>query len=482
MLLSENKTPAFEAVKKRALRRKSYLMFNSAVLTKVANKFAQALVLALFLAAFAALGANQSAIFGQPKLGDSVYKNQKGADDANKQKKKKPKSTVAKNNAAPTRTVPNKRPAPKTYLDVTFVAKEPAVEVYLNERNIGQTDEQFQLSKKLSPGDYLVMAKNKRQVLLTTKKITISAGQTTVKLFEEIVPKPTPTVSQPVQPEEKTEVEIALEISGKVKKILENYGNPATTDSVTTDDWQMVFQAAQLGQLQGYTAVQIEAQRWFASGQIELAKGEFTNAFTAFNKAVEFMPTSALPFFGLGNTYFANQKYPDALKLYQKALQIDTKLAVGYKKLGDTQRLLGKEKEAISAYKNAIQFGYNTLETRFWLGTLMLETKQIEEALKELEAVAKEMPKAEVFISIGNGYEKLKRDVSAIDAYQKAIDADPNSAIAYYKLADVYQSQREYTKAKEAYEKALSLDPEGKTVNKTEVQKKLKEASDKLNK
>jgi superkiller protein 3 len=194
------------------------------------------------------------------------------------------------------------------------------------------------------------------------------------------------------------------------------------------------------------------------------------------------MPTSALPFYGLGNTYFASQKYADALKLYQKALQIDPKMAAGYKKLGDTQRLLGREKEAISAYKNALQFGYNTLETRFWLGTLMLETKQLEEAIKDLEAVALEMPKAEVFISIGNGYEKLKRDVSAIEAYQKAIDADPNSALAYYKLADVFQSQREYTKAKEAYEKAISLDPEGKQVNIPDAQKKLKEASNKLNK
>jgi tetratricopeptide (TPR) repeat protein len=92
------------------------------------------------------------------------------------------------------------------------------------------------------------------------------------------------------------------------------------------------------------------------------------------------------------------------------------------------------------------------------------------------------MPKAEVFISIGNGYEKLKRDVSAIEAYQKAIDSDPNSALAYYKLADVYLNQREYTKAKESYEKAISLDPEWKTLNKTEAQKKLREASTKLNK
>ncbi len=456
-------------------------MLNSTLFTTVANKCARVLTAALFVAAFAALGADRSAVYGQPKLGDSVYKNQKTADD--KQKKKK-KPTVAKNSVAPTRTASttNRKPSPKNFLDVTFIAKEPAVEVYVNERSIGQTDASFQLSKRLTAGEYLVMAKNKRQVLLTTRRVTISPDQTTVKLFEEIVPKPTPQVTEPVQQKEKTEVEIALEISEKVKKILETYANPATTDSVTTEDWQMVFQAAQLGQLQGYTAVQIEAQRWFASGQIELAKGEYTNAFTAFNKAQEFMPTSALPFFALGNTYFANQKYADALKLYQKALQIDNKLAVGYRKIADTYRLLGREKEAISAYKNAIQFGYNTPETRFWLGTLMLETKQIEEAIKELEAVAKEMPKAEVFISIGNGYEKLKRDVSAIEAYQKAIDADPNSALAYYKLADVYQSQREYTKAKGAYEKALALDPEGKAVNKTDLQKKLKEANDKINK
>src|SRR5215213_6623836 len=465
----------------KAIRRTNHPMFNLSRLSKLCGKFIKMSVIAVIFA----FGANLFTVSGQDDLLDSVYgKPKSNQTNKSKSSKKKPKPTVAKNNVSTTRTTSGttKKAAPKTYLDVTFVAKESAVEVYLNERNIGQTDESFQLSKKLTPGEYRVMAKNKRQVLLSTKRITISPEQTTVKLFEEIVPKPAPTVEQPIQAQEKTEVEIALEISQKVKKILENYGNPATTDSVTTDDWQMVFQAAQTGHLQGYTAVQIEAQRWFASGQIELAKGEYTNAFTAFNKAQEFMPTSALPFFGLGNTYFASQKYADALKLYQKALQIDTKLAVGYKKLGDTQRLLGRGKEAISAYKNAIQFGYSTLETRFWLGTLMLETKQIEEAIKDLEAVAKEMPKAEVFISIGNGYEKLKRDVSAIEAYQKAIDADPNSALAYYKLADVYQSQREYTKAREAYEKTIALDPEGKTVNKTELQKKLKEASDKLSK
>ncbi len=465
----------------KAMRRKNYLMFNSNRLSELTKFFNRLSVIALILA----FGAGSLTVFGQDDLRDSVYGNPKKSSPVKpKTAKKKAKITVAKNNGAASKTTSksNKKSSPKNYLDVTFLAREPSVEVYLNDKNIGKTDENLQLSKKLAPGEYFLMAKNKRQVLMQTRKITISPEQTTINLFDEVIPPPTPTVEQPVEKQEKSDIEIALEKNEKVKKILETYANPATTDSVTTEDWQIVFQAAQLGQLQGYTAVPLEAQRWFASGQIELAKGDFTSAITAFNKAQEFMPNSALPFLGLGNTYFANQKYIEALKNYQKALQIDPKLAVGYKKLGDTQRLSGKEKEAIAAYKNAIQFGYNTLETRFWLGTLMLNTKQIEEAIKELEAVAKEMPKAEVFIGIGNGYEKLKRDVSAIEAYQKAIDADPNSAIAHYKLGDVYQSQREYTKAKESYEKAISLDPEGKIVNKTEAQKKLKEASNKINK
>jgi tetratricopeptide (TPR) repeat protein len=458
----------------------------STLFKKIGDKFIRLSMLALLPAFFAAFSADATAVFGQPKLGDSVYKNNKSADDSNKSKssKKKAKPAVAKNNGGTAkRNVSNagRKSSPKNFLNVTFLSREEGVEVYLDDKNIGKTDESLQLSKKLIPGEYLLTARHERRVLIPTRRITISAEQTTVKLFEEVVPPPTPVIEEPVETQEKPEAENGAENSEKVKKVLENYGNPATTDAVTTEDWEMVFKTAQGGQLQGYTAVQIEAQRWFASGQIELAKGDITSAFTAFYKAQEFMPTSALPFFALGNTYLLDKKYADALKLYQKALQIDPKLAMGYKKLGDTQRLLGKEKEAIAAYKNALQFGYNTLETRLWLGTLMLETKQIEEAIKELEAVAKEMPKAEVFISIGNGYEKLKRDVSAIEAYQKAIDADPNSALAYYKLASVYDSQREYTKAKEAFQKALDLDPEGKIVNKAETQKKLREVESKIN-
>ena len=60
----------------------------------------------------------------------------------------------------------------------------------------------------------------------------------------------------------------------------------------------------------------------------------------------------------------------------------------------------------------------------------LLQTKQTEEAITQLLEVAKEKPAAEVYLALGEAYEKTKRDVSAIEYYQKAIQAAPNSAEA----------------------------------------------------
>ena len=143
-------------------------------------------------------------------------------------------------------------------------------------------------------------------------------------------------------------------------------------------------------------------------------------------------------------------------------------------------RILDKEKEAITAYKSAVQFGYDNIETRFGLALTLLKTKQTDEAIAQLLEVAKEKPATEVYLALGEAYEKTKRDVSAIEYYQKAIQAAPNSAEAYFKLGDVYFAQREYVKAKETFEKAVQLDPDGKILNKTEAQKRLREAASKI--
>ncbi|MCD9185703.1 MAG: tetratricopeptide repeat protein [Pyrinomonadaceae bacterium] len=401
----------------------------------------------------------------------------------------KPKTVVIRKTVTPKKTVQSTAKknasanAKKNLLNITFVTTEPKAEIWIDDKKFGVTDEKRELTKKLAAGEYRILAKTNRQVLFSTQKVTISPEQTKVELIDPAFnkPKPAPVAVAKPKVEEKSELEIAAEISASVKEILEDFGDPKKVDSITQEDWELVFRAAQLGQLQGYTAAQIEAHRWFASGQLELAKNEIGNAFTSFNKSLEFVQNSPAPYYGLGNTYLVKRQYQDAIKLYQRALSFNPKFAIAYRKMGDAYKALNKEKDAISAYKNAILYGYETPETHYLLGMTYLQDKQLEEGISELETVVKEMPKAETFIVIGEAYEKLKRGVSAIENYHKAIFNDPASAVAYYKLGSAYYEQREYGKAKEAFEKAIELDSNGKVLNLAESHKKLREAASKIN-
>ncbi|HXH70095.1 MAG TPA: tetratricopeptide repeat protein, partial [Pyrinomonadaceae bacterium] len=236
----------------------------------------------------------------------------------------------------------------------------------------------------------------------------------------------------------------------------------------------------QLGHLQDFTMVQIEAQRWFASGQIELANQNYNYASASFKKAIEFMPKSALPFYGLGNTYLADNQPAEALKELQQAIRLEPKMAMAYKKIGDAQRLLKNKKEALAAYKNAIQLGYAVPETRYWLGVMLLENERTKEGVGQLEELAESAPTAEIYVALGDAYQQLKKNVSAVEFYRKAVESKPELAVAYFKLGSIYLSEREYPKAKGSFEKAVELDPNGKTFNLSDAKKKIREATSKI--
>lgn len=455
-------------------------MFNTELFVSSARKFSVFVILFLLVYVFSVFSQTdlRDAVYGKPKTAPKT--NSSGS--TNKSKTNKPaqtKNTVA---AAKSTPRPTKKKVAKSLIAVTFIAKEPSVEVWLNDKKIGLTNDELHLSRKLTPGEYRLVAKNKQQVLIS-KSITIDNTQNSFELFEKPAPivqmvEPQPVVEPPV---EKTKDEISKELGDKVKNIIDKYESPETIDSITLEDWQFVLQNYENGSFSGFTAVQIEAHRWLSSGQIELAKRDYPSAIIAFNKANEYMGLWGFPIYELGNTYLAMNQTAEAIKNYQKALQINNKLGMVYKRLGDAQRLSDKEKEALTAYESAIQYGYRNYETRLLLAQLRIENKQIEKGIEEYEALIKENPKAEIFIKLGEAYEKNKLPFSAIENYKMAISLDPNSAAAHHRIGAFYMSRKEYGKAKVSLEKAISLDPSGKVLDIKDAQKKLREIAVKSN-
>jgi len=190
----------------------------------------------LFLSLFGALPV---IIQAQEDLRNTVYGN-------------KPAKTKKTNQTPKTTPTPKKRKpgttAKTNLVPVIFTTQEARAEVWLNNRYFGMSDGAAQLRRSLAPGTYQVMVKKGGQILHQAQAINVTPEQTDFLLVRE-APKPTKQTTPVVKvenPKPKTEQEIALEISRKVRETLENYADPAKTDTVTTADWELVLQAAQL--------------------------------------------------------------------------------------------------------------------------------------------------------------------------------------------------------------------------------------------
>lgn len=352
------------------------------------------------------------------------------------------------------------------WISVVFESKDPDTQILLNGNHVGVTDKTGIFKRTMTPGLYRVTATRGTTIVFPEQPVLISKDGITVQLIHKEVAKapekdPEPLVIPKTQAE--IEMEMAREMSARVIRIFSDYSDPVTSAEITTEDWQFAADAAVLGEFQNLSSQQIEAQRKFASGQVFLAEKNYKNAFTEFRVAIQSFQGSPLPHIGLGDTYFASAQWQDARRSYEQARTVGPNLWMAHRRLGDIYRILGEEKKAIQSYVDAIKFGDNRYETRFLRVRAMVDAEQMEAAIPILEALAEEEPRSEVYVSLGEAYEALKRDIGALDHYRKAVELNPESSVAQYRLARIYYEQREYQKAVEAFDAALRLDGDKKS-------------------
>lgn len=79
---------------------------------------------------------------------------------------------------------------------------------------------------------------------------------------------------------------------------------------------------------------------------------------------------------------------------------------------------------------------------------------------KALEKSFVKYDKAEAYAILGNIYNRLDYFQDAVEAYQKALQLNPNSGKYWTNLGIVYRLTAQYDKAESCYNKALELDPD----------------------
>jgi tetratricopeptide (TPR) repeat protein len=226
-----------------------------------------------------------------------------------------------------------------------------------------------------------------------------------------------------------------------------------------------------------------------------LKEGEFVNAASCYQKALEIDPSYVAAYYNLGLTYqrqnqletaisyyyqalqvepnntavlnnlgLALQNYgqtEEAVSCYQKLLEIEPENATNYYNLGFIFQEQEKLEVARSYYEKALSINPNDLSSLNNLGFVLNELVQPTEAIAVLQKVlAFSSDCAETYINLGIAYVQLDQFTEAIACYQKALELNPNYASAYNNLGVALEAQGNFGQALNSYERAIQTAPQ----------------------
>lgn len=135
------------------------------------------------------------------------------------------------------------------------------------------------------------------------------------------------------------------------------------------------------------------------------------------------------------------------------------KKAFDYYKQGHTLVESGDLKGAIDAYRKSIELGEDSAELQLSLGNVYLKLKKDEDAIRALkQSIRFDPQRAEAYYGLGLLYFRANRFKDAETNFKKATVLGPEMAKAHYGLALTYQELGRHDALIEVYRKLQSLD------------------------
>ena len=155
-------------------------------------------------------------------------------------------------------------------------------------------------------------------------------------------------------------------------------------------------------------------------------KGQFEEAFSHFNKAIELDPGVTLCYLARGQIYLEKKQVDKAISDFNRTIELNPYLMNTYIFRGSAYFLRGQIDKAIVDYNKAIEM---------------------------------KPEDADIYNLRGNAYYKKGQIDKAIADYTRAIEINPGLATTYYNRGSAYYFLGKIDIASDDYQKALELDP-----------------------
>jgi predicted O-linked N-acetylglucosamine transferase (SPINDLY family) len=165
--------------------------------------------------------------------------------------------------------------------------------------------------------------------------------------------------------------------------------------------------------------------------------------------------------FNLGMSYKKSSDFSQAVSAFKKAIDIDPKFTRAYNELALSLEELGLFHEAIDYFKKAIAIDSNIPQLYNNLGSALGQVGKFKEELECYKRALFINPEyGQAWGNLGASYKSIGYHKKAIECYQKAIALVPDIAEFYLNLGLLLQEEGSLTEAKKFILKAAELKPD----------------------
>jgi tetratricopeptide (TPR) repeat protein len=186
-----------------------------------------------------------------------------------------------------------------------------------------------------------------------------------------------------------------------------------------------------VGIAQEYDDPQVQADLIFNEGNSFLRAGNFAEAVSKYNEALNIVKDHRY-YYQKAIALLRLQRFEDSISAFNSALQHGSEMeTVG---LGLSGAYMGRGEELFSAgnYSGAITQYRRAIETN---------------------------PDPRYYNRLAIALRRTNQEAQAVEAFQKAIELDPEYAVAYAGLGGTFVSMQRFNDAIETYKKAIELEP-----------------------
>jgi Flp pilus assembly protein TadD len=178
----------------------------------------------------------------------------------------------------------------------------------------------------------------------------------------------------------------------------------------------------------------VEPSTHFAAGQLAEAQGLTATAIQQYQAAIASDPQHAPSLYRLGLLYCQQRDFKCAIDTWTRYVEVTGGEATAYANLGFCYELAERTADAENAYKLGIARDPKDGPCRVNYGLLLARAGRTDEATAQFQAV---LPPAQVQYNLASVYEQQGKRDQARQAYETALQLDPNLTEARTRLASL---------------------------------------------